>query len=663
VINRWAAFLWPAAVLALVVTSACALSLYWVFLVPIFESPDEQVHADYAFSLFRAGGLITVRDGSPGSGNPYVPWLVSASGAERIKGSTLIKAPPGYGTAAYYASVDAGAPSLNTAPEDIPYQVARYPFGYFALSALWLAIVSPAFGSGPVELFFEARAFNVLLLAIGLVACYAVLRRLKFGPGRSLAITAAIGFFPMVTFVASYIQQDNLGFALIPVLIYLAGLVARRPTQAASLAAGVALAALLLTKYQFFVAAGIPIAGYLFTQLRAGRRWLRLLPALALPTVAAGLTQAWISVGSSSPFIVHTLAPPGVWSDVGFRHALAGGPGTLSSFVVGGIAAACGDFFGGGTVYQGFWGAFGWQGARLGFPPLIGALAAVGILVLVITIATLSLWRMSSIGLRLIVITRHGHRRAALRIAFSNPLLNTLFVFEAFMLAFYVYTGNTFFAQGRDWMPFMLPLVVLGTWYAPRALPWRPARSALSGMMLAGWLGYALLGSWYAVPTVKGLYYGNGRSLAVVSVASLRAAANDGIVYGMDRLDTGLPPNPLAFPHWYEITTIGVSGWAADTLAHAPVGTVFVTVDDDDYQAVYGDDRPDIALQMGGAYLRTGFDIVVQLRNAAPGTHYLTLKIVSADLSSYWEPPQRFAFEIPALPGSGAADERGLITP
>ena len=118
--------------------------------------------------------------------------------------------PAGYGTAAYYRELDRQAPSVAPGwlPSRNPVYLMVYPFGYYALLALWLAplgLLAP--GSAP--LFFGARLFSVLLLAVSLALTYAVARELRVPPRRALLLTTLVGSFPLVTFVASYAQPDT----------------------------------------------------------------------------------------------------------------------------------------------------------------------------------------------------------------------------------------------------------------------------------------------------------------------------------------------------------------------------------------------------------------------------------------------------------------------
>src|SRR5262245_18537831 len=58
----WVCRQWSALVLSVIAAGAAALSLTWVYLVPIYQSPDEPVHLDYALCLLEHGGLFRASD-------------------------------------------------------------------------------------------------------------------------------------------------------------------------------------------------------------------------------------------------------------------------------------------------------------------------------------------------------------------------------------------------------------------------------------------------------------------------------------------------------------------------------------------------------------------------------------------------------------------------
>ena len=49
---------WQRAALAAIVAGSAALTLVWVFLVPVFQAADEPTHFDYALDLHAHRGLF-----------------------------------------------------------------------------------------------------------------------------------------------------------------------------------------------------------------------------------------------------------------------------------------------------------------------------------------------------------------------------------------------------------------------------------------------------------------------------------------------------------------------------------------------------------------------------------------------------------------------------
>src|SRR5262249_53083725 len=94
--------------LAAIVTVSTGLSLYWVFTVPIFQAPDEFTHFDYAMNIYSAGRLITCREplrewnAPPWSLHCFTQYLINECDFSSMQYNSQVKAPPGYGTKAFY---------------------------------------------------------------------------------------------------------------------------------------------------------------------------------------------------------------------------------------------------------------------------------------------------------------------------------------------------------------------------------------------------------------------------------------------------------------------------------------------------------------------------------------------------------------------------------
>src|SRR5215471_3546106 len=192
--------------LAAIVLVSTGLSLYWVFTVPIFQGPDEFVHFDYAMNIYSAGRLITCREplhewnAPPWSLHVFTQYLISECDFNSMQYNAQVKAPPGYGTKAFYNRLDLNAPAENSGglaslPRTGFSFIGVYPAGYWAALAAWMKLLH-LFSNRITVLFFGARIFSVVLLAISLILIQGILRELRFGRARALLLTAIVGTFP-----------------------------------------------------------------------------------------------------------------------------------------------------------------------------------------------------------------------------------------------------------------------------------------------------------------------------------------------------------------------------------------------------------------------------------------------------------------------------------
>src|SRR5262249_55675636 len=158
----------------------------------------------------------------------YTCYLEDATNVRAMAFHFEVKAPPGYGTREFYDRLDRGTPTepmenVRGATRDrFRFQpvTGEYPFGYYAAVAAWMGMLD-RFSGRLTVLFFGARIFSVLLLIASLVLVYAVARELRFTKKRSLLFTGIVAFFPLTTFVSSYVQPDNLSFTAGLCFLYL----------------------------------------------------------------------------------------------------------------------------------------------------------------------------------------------------------------------------------------------------------------------------------------------------------------------------------------------------------------------------------------------------------------------------------------------------------
>jgi hypothetical protein len=481
--------------LAGIVAAACGVSLVWVFAVPIYQSPDEPAHLDYALAIHAHSHPFLAQNTSfnrlPTSAHPYTPYLQLRTNTFEISFSPGAKVDPWYGTAEYFAAVDRDAPP---APHDVagPSQLAAiYPFGYYTLLAGWIGLVR-LFTDSLTVTFFAARIFSVVLLAVTLIATYGTIRLLEFSQRFALLLTAGIGLLPLTSFVSSYVQPDNLSWTLVSAAYYFSLRGRRDHWPLRSLVPlGLVLAGLAITKAQFFVCTTGPVGALLGTDLireRAlFRRWLTAAVAVLLPPIVLGSVYVWTVWGTENYF--GTAGQAGI-------------PRCLSY-----LGRAMRDFFWTGS-HRSFWGTFGWGDT----PLVIGKYRTnlwVHVILHVFSLATLALTvvGIAKTVVRLARLFRKHRLGLAIRLAVGNPVVNSLLVFTAVITILFVRTENRFAAQGRNWLPVILPAFLLGIAYAPRALSWRRPRWAYSTVALTGLLAYDAVGGYYALKCVNERFY------------------------------------------------------------------------------------------------------------------------------------------------------------
>jgi len=507
---------WPMAILGTIVVGAMALAAVWVFLVPIDQAPDEPGHWDYALCLWEHGGIYRVsppKEGQKRSGPIAVAlihpqgrhmWFASEGSVTFRSSST--RAPADYGKPAFFARLNHTAPDRATGDyRTPPTYVPLYTYGYYGLLALWIGTVRQL-TTNIVTLFFACRLFNTALLGPTLILCYGIMRELHFKATYALALTALVGFFPMTTFVAAYIQPDNLALALCSLCWYLALVSRRRPGDMRLLAClGAALGALLVTKQHFYLCCLLTIGPMLavaaWKQKWSWRRWFAATACFIGPSIGFGSVYVW-SIWGTEPYYSEGTAYEG-------PMLLAIAERFESAFL---------DFYS-GTTHQSFYGIFG----CLDTPLIIGSRRTTQVIMLFVQavsylVILLTLWRLEQVGSRLIRLWRRGRRGMAITMACSNPVVNSYFLFTVFMFALYIRTNNHFGAQGRNWLPFMLPIFLTSLTYAPKALSLRPTRALAAGALTVGLVGFTALGALYGPRTIIHRYYRSGHAPSVAGM-------------------------------------------------------------------------------------------------------------------------------------------------
>ena len=191
-------------------------------------------------------------------------YLEDRSGFRTIRYNPDGRVPAGYGSAPFYRAIDAGAPHvaadfLANDGGRVPWVARVYPYLYYALDAVAIGAAALVSGGSAVAEFFGARLFNVVLLGVSLILTYLTLCELGIRRPWRLGLLAAIGWFPLTTWVSAYVQPDNLAFSAVALVFYLSVRLRREPDALrAALWLGLAFGLLAMTKSQYFVAVALP---------------------------------------------------------------------------------------------------------------------------------------------------------------------------------------------------------------------------------------------------------------------------------------------------------------------------------------------------------------------------------------------------------------------
>jgi hypothetical protein len=637
--------------LAAVLLVSLGLSLLWLVRVPFFESPDENAHADYAFTLYSLRAPVPLAGRRTATNvHPLVAYLEGASDFEKLHYNPDGRVPAEYGSPAFRRTVDAGAPAV---PRDflehnggrVPYVARAYSYGYYALDALaiWAgALLSN--GSATAE-FFAARAFNMLLLLCSLVLAYATFRELRLPYRSALALTATIGLFPLTSWVSAYVQPDNLSFTAVALALYLAVRLRRESAGIGAWAAlGLAFGLLALTKAQYYVVVVVPVLAWLAVRVEtpraSWRTWAVRIGLLLLPSLLAAASVHGSVVGADKQV---TGGASFYGNPLGAAAHLGLVPFVQTA--VGLLAKAFLTTFYDGLSFVGYWGGFSWDDTKIDFGSdeitrlvyaLIGACSLL-VAALVVSRLVFGVWP------RLFAIGRRRGALSAARVALRDVHLNAYLCFAVTILGLNVITGGGLGSAGRYWLPLIVSALLCATRCAPRALPRRyrrPVAVSIGGALLA----YSVVAAAASPASIEARFYR--------PPAHPLDAERDALIRHVGGLR---PPAPGARLRFAANAIVEVDGVALDSHNTAPVDYVDVAVDGvRTVRARYGLPEPAVASSMNDdRLLHTGYVARLDLSKLAPGDHEIGLLVGEPGRASPWKSLSTVPITLEA-PASGA---------
>jgi hypothetical protein len=605
-------------VLAVIIAASCGTAAVWAVGVPIFLSPDESAHADYAFALYDAGKPFRVKEARPETlVTAQARYLAEATEYRRLRYSTFARVPPEFGTARYRARIDAGAPRPSHAvpPEGaaMPYVMFSYPIGYYGLIAFAMAIVGGASHDSLTTIFYVARLANVGLLAITLILTYFTFRAYRLRISTALLATLALGMFPMVSWVAGYIQPDNLSFCLITAT--LCPIATWRPKRLGFWQTGVVsilIAALFFTKQHYAIALYIAALPAVLTRLRprllSAQGFASSIAMLAVPILAAVESSKVTPVSelSDARGYVSSIAAPG--------HALdAARVLSLAQHFSHGLI----DIFFDGIGFGGYWFRFGVRGGAIYNREAVTVLSTVIELFTVASVIMLAVVFIRFVG-RLRTIANKRSPRIAFSLAAGSVTTTLYMVTTVIILAVYAVANGVFALQGRYWLPvevcsFVTLLVAMPRIITPTQR--RSAKTLLAGLLAA----FSVCSTPFALAAMHRQYYEPDPRRLEASLADFETVAIGSLT--TDRLDE---------PILVRRGALTVRGYDVDPRTGLPGRGVDINVDGHlTIRARAGVQRPDMVGTFHDDELKkAGFYAVIPQTFLSLGKHVVRALIV-----------------------------------
>jgi hypothetical protein len=617
---------WGTLTFVAVVLSSIALAYVWAVRLPFLEQHDENAHADYAFTIFTTRGHLPRDARVPSTDvHPSIRYLELVGGFPSMRRNLDGRAPAGYGSREFLRKADEGAPQvrpdfLEHNARRIPYVERFYSYFYYALDAvaIWIG-ATLSHGSVTTEFLF-ARLLGAALMSCSLLLSYGTLLELRMRKVPALALVATIGLFPLTSWMSASVQPDNLSFTAVALVFYLSVRLRRESCGLQGAAyMGLALGLLALTKSQYFIAIGIP--ALIDRSLRfADRRptsaaWIAYCGLLLGPMiVAAGSVEAFVNGADHQVAALATIGghPASNAAQKGFIP--------LCVWLMTSLVRAWTSFFYHGFTFFGYWGEFSWSRIQISFGSDLATRTVFSILggfsILVSLLMMLRLIKTVLPGLAQVCRSRGW--RSATRLATSNVILNSYFLFLAIMLVINISTNGEVADEGRYWLPLILPSLLCATVYAPRALHHRfrgPAALAFA----TGLLAYSIVSAPAALATLRQHFY----EPAVTQDSEEMFATFQQV--GHYRIDRDRPKEILAI----KCCTAVVRGIAIDSRSDLPARYVDLVVDGKPRARALVDlNEPQVARELlDDSLLRSGFEAHLDLHGIASGVHELRLGI------------------------------------
>jgi len=616
-------------VLAAIVCLGAAVATAWAFQVPALQEPDELAHLDYAFALYDVGRPFVVRNAEPGTEvTRQATYLAAVSNYRVMRYNPVAREPNAYGTAAFWKRVDAAAPRpSHRAPPTgsrMPYVMFAYPIGYYVLLATIMSLADWISHGSFTAVFFAARLMNVACLVATLVLASTVFRRVGLDRVTALYATAAVAVFPLASWVAGYVQPDNLALLLLTAIVYVALRWTVNPfSTRLSICLSVLLGAIFLTKLQYAIAAWLVIAFLTVSRVnravepaRVAACVFTLVPA---PIILYAASFDFLPVSQQSlGQLLRVPRSAGAVDSLGF--IMKAGSAVLSGLI---------DAYGGGFAFVGYWYFFGFRSGLIFSKPLVTVMQYV---LIVATMATLTLFLANAFHTlrRIAYVARFRSCARALRFIAVDVAVNLYLTVTILLLAARGATEGWLQLEGRYWLPVVVPAILLVVVRVPKLVRHLNHRRLIARWLATGLAGYSLFAAVAAFGAMRANFYGFRKATTrqdpfarVEKIQGTGQRSQDpqgAIVLRNDR-------------------AIAISGYAIDMQSGFPAGAVALVIDGTQrYRAKTHLLSAEISGLLHDDKVRnSGFALRLPARTMVPGSHRLTFEIARASSGSPFE--------------------------
>lgn len=598
--------------LCVIVAISAVLAAIWLWYVPFLQNPDENSHADYVYALVDVARPFHVSEPKVKKDvTTQVRHIERMSNFYGVRDLNDFRVPVAYGSSAYFHAVDASAPKPSLFPPKsgsyIPYVMFCYPAGYYAVVASTMWIVSHVLHGSFVTAFFVSRALSIVALSFTLVASYALLLHLRFRSGDALAATAAIGFFPLTSWMSSYIQPDNFVATGATVTLLLAVRFKTKPFApilSLSLGTVIGCIALIKTHYAFILLLSVAcmFLGYTSPRLRGWFAVLRGWSLFVIPAVLAIALAPFATPVGHLGMQAHSTASTNLQLPIELADS--------GSTVVRDAITVFTDAFISGTSFHRFWNSFGWLDTPFFEPSSLSSIVE-GVLS-IISLVTLSvvLTQQMVILRRIVRVSKRRSPVAALALLTRDVALNAYVLWSAMLIGVFAVSPASGSLQGRYWLPVFVPLLYI---LATRLSKMSVIRERRQMQMVVSrtFLAYSVVSAPLAIHAMLAHYYGPNQRVSSGPLVVLDGIGRIGV-------------------HPYDVSVYDIDRRTDATLQ----GSIMRSTDGSRLAKarIVIDDRIVIPLTLGGNDTRDpwkrsiGFTATIPARTILPGEHRMTFE-------------------------------------